>query len=448
VVFVDTLLALGLVELLRKPFNEASGKELPFEILLTPYYLFTLFLFVIVLGILSGSYPAFFLSSFKPVQVLKGKVRAGFRSSNLRNVLVTLQFVISIVLITCTLVVQHQLNFMRAKKLGFDKENILIIDNAHMLASQQGFINSLQSMPAVQGAAAARNMPVDDYDGIPATTEEGREDKKLLNMSSVDHDFLLLLKYEFVAGRNFSKDIAADSDAVILNERAATFLFGDKAEGKKMYYDGTDPYTVIGVVKDFNFESLKNEVRPLVFFLSPDERYLHVRLNPGDYTEAIAAIQSLWKKQNADIPFSYSFLDEEYNNLFKEEAKLGTLFSIFTGLAIFIACLGLMGLAAYMAEQRKKEFSVRKVLGATVSQVVLLMSREYASIMIVSLVLALPIAYYTMIRWLDAFAYKDDISMLTLIGGGVLAIVIALLTVSYQAIRAALLNPVDSLKEE
>lgn len=448
VVFVATLLGLGLVELLRRPFDQISGKQLPSEVLLSPAYLLALLLFVIVLGMMAGSYPAFFLSSFRPAQVLKGKVRAGFRSNTMRNVLVTLQFVISIALITCTLVVQHQLTFMRSKKLGFDKENMLIIDNAHRLASQQGFINAIESIPAVYNVASANSKPIDDYEGMPLTTTPDKNNLKLVNFIRADHDFLSVLKYEFVTGRNFSREIASDSDAVILNERAAAFLFGGPAEGKHLYFDGADPYTVIGVVKDFNFESLKNEVRPLVFFLGLDQRYLHVRLNPGDYTAAISAIERIWRQQNPDVPFSYTFLDEAYSNLFKEEVKLGTLFGIFTGLALFIACLGLIGLAAYMAEQKKKEISVRKVLGATVSQVVVLMSRDFMRLMVVAFILAVPFAYFVMKEWLDGFAYRVDVSPLALSLGGILVMFTALLAVSYQAIRAALVNPVDSLKEE
>lgn len=448
VVFVATLFSLGLVELLRRPFDQLSGKQLPFEVLLNPEYLLSLLLFVIVLGVAAGSYPAFFLSSFRPAQVLKGKIRAGFRGSSMRNVLVTLQFVISIALITCTLVVQHQLTFMRSKKLGFDKENVLIIGNAHRLASQRTMINAIEALPAVQSVAAASNKPIDDYDGIPLTITPDKDNRKLVNVSTVDHDFLSVLRYEFVVGRNFSKSFASDSDAVILNEKAAAFLFDGPAEGKKVYFDGTDGYTVIGVVKDFNFESLKNEVRPLVFFLGLDQQYLHVRLNPGDYNATISAIGRIWRQQNSEVPFSYTFLDEAYNNLFKEEAKLGTLFSIFTGLALFIACLGLIGLAAYMAEQRKKEISVRKVLGATVSQVIMLISRDFMRLMIVAFILAVPFAYFVMKEWLDGFAYRIDVSPLTLFLGGIIVMFTALLAVSYQAVRAALLNPVDSLKEE
>jgi putative ABC transport system permease protein len=447
-VFVATLLALGLVELLRKPFTELSGKEIPIDTLLNPIYLFSLVLFVIVLGVFSGSYPAFFLASFKPAQVLKGKMRSGFRNSSLRNVLVTIQFVISMVLIICALVVKHQLEHMQAKQLGFDKENVLVIDNADKLSSLAGFVNSLKLIPFVHSAATASTKPLDEYEGLAITTQPGKEDQKLVNFSEVDHDFLKVMKYEFISGRNFSEDIPPDSDAVILNERAARYLFNDSPEGNKIYFDGTQEFTVIGVVKDFNFESLKNEVRPLAFFLGKEERFLHVRLNPGNYQRATQAIELLWKQQNATVPFTYAFLDEDYNNLFKEEVKLSTLSGVFTGLALFIACLGLLGLAAYTAEQRQKEICVRKILGATFLQIILLMSRDFVRLILIAFVLATPFTYFMMQRWLDSFAYRVNIAPATFLTGGLAVMFIGLVAVSYQSIRAAFLNPADSLKEE
>jgi putative ABC transport system permease protein len=447
-VFMATLLALGLVELLRKPFAELTGKEIPIETLLNPVYLFSLVLFVIILGVLSGSYPAFFLASFKPAYVLKGKIRSGFRNSSLRNVLVTMQFSISMVLIICALVIKHQLEHMQAKQLGFDKENVLVIENADKLSSQTGFVNALRLIPFVQGAATASTKPLDDYEGLAVTTQPGKEDQKLVNFSEIDYDFLKVMKYMLISGRNFSEAIPSDSDAVILNERAARYLFSDSPEGNKIYFDGTQGFTVIGVVRDFNFESLKNEVRPLAFFLGKEEQFLHVRLNPGNYQQAIQAIELLWKKQNPNVPFSYAFLDEDYDNLFKEEVKLSTISGIFTGIALFIACLGLLGLAAYTAEQRQKEICVRKILGATFLQIIMLVSQDFIRLILIAFVLATPFAYFMMQRWLDSFAYRVNISPGTFLTGGLAVTIIGLVAVSYQSIRAAFLNPVDSLKEE
>lgn len=441
-----TLLALGSVELLRSPFTALSGKLLPFDLLLTPKYLFTLLVFVIALGIAAGSYPAFFLSSFQPAQVLKGQLRSGFKSGRLRNTLVTIQFVISIVLISCTLMVQRQLEFMRSKKLGFDKDNVLIIDNTNRLPSQQAFIDALLNIKGVENAGAAAFRPVDDYDGMLVTTEEGKDDRKAVNFSRVDQHYLTVLRYEFVEGRNFSKDFASDSAAVVINERAADLLYGGNALGKKLYNEYE--YTVIGVVKDFNFESLKNEVRPLVFYPHPNQRFLHVRILPGNYQATIADIEAIWKAHTSDLPFAYSFLDDTYDNLFKEEVKLGNIFGVFTALGLFIACLGLMGLTAYMAEQRKKEISLRKVLGANIRQLIFLMSKDFVRIMLVAALIALPLTWYMVNQWLQGFIYRTDISALSLLIGAGAVMVTAFIAVSYQAIRAAYTNPVETLKEE
>lgn len=443
---VATLLALGIVELIRTPFAFLSGKVLPFDQLLSVQYLGILTVFILFLGILAGSYPAFFLSSFQPAQVLKGKIRSGFKSSRLRNTLVTLQFFISIVLITCTLVMQHQLDFMRSKKLGFDKDNVLVLDNADRLKNQQSFINELEGLTSIESVGAASSRSIDDYDGMVIMTSPAQNDRQEITYSRIDAQYMDVLKYEFIEGRNFSKDIASDSVGVVINESAAAQLYAGDAMGKKLYNDYE--YTVIGVVKDFNFESLKHEVRPVVFYNNAAQRYLHIRIKPGDYTTTLASIESLWKQQTADVPFSYAFLDDTYSNLYKEEGRLGTLFTIFTGIGLFIACLGLIGLTAYMAEQKKKEISVRKVLGATISQIVLLLSKDFARILIIAFVIALPLSWYLMEQWLANFIYRTEVTVNILLIGGGAVILTAFVAISYQAVRAALVNPVESLKEE
>ncbi|MEQ8424995.1 MAG: ABC transporter permease, partial [Cyclobacteriaceae bacterium] len=274
VVAFATLIALGLIELARLPFALLTGRDLSFALLLQPIGIFTLILFVIALGLFAGSYPSFFMARLKPSLVLKGDIRSGFRSSRLRNSLVTLQFVISIVLITCTLIVQQQLKFMRSKKLGFDKENIVVIGNADRLDSHKAFMNKLTQMQSVKLAGSSEYKPFVGYDGTVAVTDADKETRKLISTAHVDHDYLDVLKHEFVAGRNFSRDFSSDSAGVILNEVAADYLYEDDPIGQKLYLADDNvsrSLTVIGVMQNFNYQSLKNEVTPLVYILRENE---------------------------------------------------------------------------------------------------------------------------------------------------------------------------------
>jgi putative ABC transport system permease protein len=446
-VLMAATISLILLQLFRYPFAELIGKNLSFDLLKAPQFIGIFILFSVSLGVLAGSYPSFYLASFKPASVLKGKLRSGMGAGKLRNSLVVFQFVISIVLITCTIVVQDQLQFMRSKKLGFEKENLLIIENANKMSGQTAFINELKRNTGVVEASAASFRPIGNYDGTGVVTEENKENVKLLNFNSVDADYFETMKFRILKGRGFSRDFASDSLGLVLNHTGAKYLFSADPVGKKVYYNDKE-YTVLGIVDDFNFESLKNEVKPLMFFLQGNNRFLHVRLAPGDYHRTISEIQSLWKSQNAEIPFSYSFVDDDYTKLFNEEALLGRIFGVFTLLAVLIACLGLLGLAAYTAEQRTKEISVRKVLGATVSNILVLLSKDFAKLILIAILISLPLAYYAMQEWLNGFAYKTDISAVSLIIGSALTLVFALIIVSLQALKVALLNPANTLKYE
>lgn len=449
-VSMATLISLGLIELARIPFLSLTGLELNIDYFLQPSGIAVMIAFVMLLGILAGSYPSFFLSRLRPSEVLKGAIRSGFKSSKLRNSLVIFQFTISIALISCTLVVQQQLSFMRSKKLGFDKENVVVLKNADRVDNQQSLINELKQLPAVQAVASAQFRPIDEYDGTVAVTEEDQETRKLVRTCYADYDYLPTVGIEIKSGRNFSRDFVSDSSAVIINETAANYLFGTDPIGKILHVAderASGRQTVIGVIKDFNSSSLKETVRPMVFILGNNQPNLHVRLNPGNYDESLSAIESIWKR-HAEVSFDYTFLDESYNNLFKGEAKLGNLFTVFTGLALVIACLGLIGLAAYMSEQRDKELSIRKVLGATASQIVILMSKDFTRLVLFSALLGIPVAYYAMSKWLDGYAYRTELNIYLFIASGVLVLLVATIAVSYQSIKAALINPVESLKNE
>lgn len=445
-VTVATILALGAVELFRGPFEAFSGMPLPFELLTSFSFILILIAFVVLLGVAAGSYPAFYLSSFKPADVLKGNLRSMPRSGRLRNTLVVLQFFISIVLITCTLAVQHQLDFMKSRKLGFDKENVVVIDNANKLASQESLLNEIKSLPFVKLAGASTHRSIDDYDGMFITSEDDKDNSKLVSYSRVDYDYLNVMKYTLLEGRTFSRDFISDTAAVVINESAAKLLFNDHPLGKKL--DNGIAYHVIGIIQDFHFESLHHDIKPLVFFLHPNQRFIHVRLQPGDHEKALEGLTATWRKHATDVPFSFVFLNESYNRMYKEEVQTGMLFSAFTVLALFIACLGLIGLAAYTAQQRKKEISVRKVLGASMPMIVGLLSGHFLKLIFISFVIAVPVSYLLIDKWLQTFAFKIDIPLYLIFVGGIAVVVIAFIAVSWQSLRAALTNPVDSLKEE
>jgi putative ABC transport system permease protein len=301
-------------------------------------------------------------------------------------------------------------------------------------------------LPFVKLAGVSTHRSVDNYDGMFITSEDDKENRKLVSFSRVDHDYLKVMNYELIDGRTFSREFVSDSAAVVLNESAATLLFSGDPVGKKLN-NGID-YHVIGVVKDFHFESLRNEIRPLVFYLYPDQRFIHIRLQPGNHEQAIASLEQTWRKHATDVPFSFAFLDDSYNKLYKEEMQLGMLFSVFTVLALFIACLGLIGLAAYTAQQRKKEISVRKILGASMSMIVGLLSKQFLRLIFISFFISIPIAYMLINQWLESFAFKTDMPVYLMFAGGIVVMVVAFLAVSWQSVRAALTNPVDSLKEE
>jgi putative ABC transport system permease protein len=446
-VLLATLLALGLTVMLRYPFSFVTGKDLSFELFRSPAFISGLSLFVIVVGIFAGSYPSFYLSSFDPVKILKGKLKSGIGARKFRNSLVVLQFTISLILITCTIIVQSQLDFMRSKKLGFDKDNLLVVANANKLPSPQAFADELRKNPNIVSFGTASSKPMDDYDAASIVTEIDKEFKNVLNYNRVDFDYFETLKFDVISGRVFSREFSKDSSSVVLNKSAADYLFfGDDPIGKKIYSD--KEYTVVGVVEDFNFESLKTSVKPLLFWLAENRFYLHVRIAPGDYNKTLSEIETIWKAQNSGTPFSYTFVDDDYAKLFREETRLGSIISVFTILAVVIACLGLFGLAAFTAEQRTKEISVRKVLGATIPNILGLISKEFMRLILISIVLSVPVAWYIMQEWLSGFAYRATISVWDMAFGAILTLLLTVIIVSTQALQAALLNPADTLKYE
>jgi putative ABC transport system permease protein len=445
------LAAVILAELALPAFNHFAGKQLAIDFLDSPFALVTLAGLAVVVTILAGAYPAFFLSSFWPVQALKGRLPTRAGRERLRQGLVVVQFCISIGLIAGTLVVRDQLQFMQSERLGFDKEHVLLIHRAGALANQHvSFRNRLLVHPLIAGAAVAQNLPGQEFDSTVFTPEQpANYQNTSLTYIWVDEQYADVLKLKIVAGRNFSKTFATDSSAFLINQAAAKALGWNEPLDKRLslgdFYQGP----VIGVIEDFHFESFHHEVKPiLLMFNRRQPSYLAVRLRPGNVPEGIAVIQELWKEFVPNTPLQYSFLDQDYQKLYEGEQRIAQIFIAFAVLAIVIACLGLFGLSSFMAEQRTKEIGVRKVLGATVAGIVGLLSKDFVKLVLLAFIVTMPFAYFAMHSWLQDFAYRIELGWGVFVLAGGLALFVALLTVSAQAIRAAWANPVEALRNE
>ena len=448
---ISTTLALAMILILFPWFNAIADKQIAFSNLLNGKLLVALVGFCIFIGLLAGSYPSLYLSSFKPAQVLKGKLSAGFKSSVMRSSLVVFQFTISISLIVSTLVVYKQLNMMQNRNLGFNQENVLIIDNAYFLGNnKQAFQNDLENYHGIVKVSSSTSVPP-KLDSNTVFKALGKDQEHLLQWYRTDHNHLSTLGIELHAGRFFSEDFPSDSSAIILNEAAMKAIGWENHENQRMLTFNQSPegdmLNVIGVVKDYHYESLKSRIRPMAMVLG-DGNIISVRLEPGNPQEKIQLIESKWKQYATEAPLAYSFLDDNLDRQYRSEMNMLRIFIVFTSLAIIIACLGLLGLASYAAEQRSKEISIRKVLGANASQVMILMSKDFTKLVAISFVLAAPVAYLFLSKWLEGFAYKINIELVSFLVGGLIAVVIAWFTVSYQSIKVAISNPVDSLKNE
>ncbi|QDK82211.1 FtsX-like permease family protein [Spirosoma sp. KCTC 42546] len=451
------LLALGLVFLVLPGFNALAGKQFTLGEIANGWLLSGAVVTCLVIGLLAGSYPAFVLSSFKPITVLNGKSEAGLRSGWLRNALVTGQFTVSIGILIATIVANQQLRFMQDKKVGFDKEQVLVLHDTHVLGSKlNAFKAELARMSSVVKISLAGFLPAgtskQSQDGI--LIKDGSKTAAYTTKSYfVDEDYLSTLGMQLAQGRNFSEAFPADNSSVLLNE-AAVRAYGFKTPiGQQISItgDGSEAskhtYTVIGVVKDFHFESMRHRIAPLIMFYGGDNSQLALRIRTDNVSRLLTTIEQRWKAETGD-PFAYSFLNERFNTLYQSEQRIGQLFGVFAGLAVLISCLGLLGLAAFTTHQRTKEIGVRKVLGASVTGIVKLLLTNYLKLILIAMVIASPIAGYIMNQWLGDFAYRIDISWWIFVLAGGLATTVAILTVSYQAIKAALMNPVKSLRTE
>lgn len=431
-------------------FNLVSGKELGMEVLAKPVFIFGIVTLILFVGLIAGSYPAFYLTSFNVVEVLKGKVRAGMKSKGVRSFLVIFQFAISIFLIIFTAVVYQQLQYMQDRNLGIDKNNVLVLKNAFRLGNNMdAFKNALdQETDVVKTSYTNNNFP-----GVNNTTvfrSAGSEEDHIMGVYYADYDHMDVMRFELKAGRYFSRDFPSDSSAILLNEAAVKeFGWKDPLNEELLYNFDTQQQRlkVIGVYKDFNFETLKEKVRPLAIRLGAKANQLMIRYK-GSSPDFVLLVEKLWKQHASSEPFEYSFLDENYDELFRSEQRMSKVFSIFSGLAIFIACLGLFALAAFTSEQRTKEIGIRKTMGASVFNLTVLLSKEFTILVLIAFVPAALIGWWVVDSWLEAFAYRIELNPYIFVLSGVAAIVIAWLTVSYQSVKAATSDPVRSLRYE
>jgi len=456
-VIIAMIIALGLTEAFRLPFNNISGKSLSFNIFQNPWILGMILSFTVFIGLLAGSYPAFYLTKFKPVDVLKGSISSGKKNSFFRSILVVLQFIISIGLIVSTILVFKQMNYIQTKNLGFDKENVIVFKNASSIGDQaQVFKQELLNQSEVIAASYTTHIPSNIYWSSAFKAEGENESDHIVYFSLSDFDYDKVMNFTMKSGRYFSRDFPSDSAAIVINEEAAhTFGWGGNdckdAVGKILetidQFGGRERVEVVGVINNYNFQSLHSPISAMAVRPGSGDNLI-VRVQPGNHKATLENLEKVWKTNLTNIPFEYSFLDQDYEKMFEKESRMSSIFTIFAVLAILIACMGLFGLAAYTAEQRTKEIGIRKAMGASSSNVIGLLTKEFTKLVIISFIIASPIVWYLMKQWLSAFAYKTSMGVWPFIVAGIIALLIAWFTVSYQSVKAAVANPVDSLRDE
>jgi ABC-type antimicrobial peptide transport system permease subunit len=451
--FLSLILAVVLVELFLPLFANLSGKTLALDFSSHIHVLLAIVIMTLITGFLSGTYPALFLSSLRPVRVLKGTLRTEGRGFLFRRILVVSQFSLSIMLIICTIVVSHQNRYIQNKKLGFNKEHVVYLPIREELSDRfDTFKTELVKRTGILNVAASSSLLTS---GVFLTTDkvswEGKnpEDNVVMEVTSTGYDFIETFDMEVIEGRSFSKEFLTDEEeAIVINETAKRILGMEDPVGKKLIF-GDAATTIIGVVKDYHFKSLHSEIEPLIMAIVPSVyRYVFIKLEAGDIPKTLAGIEDTWSTVFPDTPFEYHFLDEAYDRLYRTERRMGTLFNYFSGLAIIISCLGLLGLASFMAEKRTKEIGIRKVLGASLAGIVVLLNKQFTKWVLIANLVAWPIAYYAMSKWLQGFAYRINLGIGTFALAAALALAIAVGTVSYQSVKAALTDPADSLRYE
>jgi putative ABC transport system permease protein len=458
---ISLAIGIGITQICLPVFNQISGTNYEFSLLGDRNAAVVMITVLMIMSILSGSYPALFLSAFKPIEALKGKFNAGKEGRTFRNALVVFQFAVSLILIICTLVVFQQLNFLAQKDTGFDRENLLVVSRMEWIKDKQTFINSTQNIPGIEKASWCSSVPPRLFDG-DSFKAEGNEEKPIsLNYMKADEAFASTLKLSIAVGRDFSEERPSDKNGVILNETAVKELgwkVDESTLGKRIHYPGDDLwFEVIGIVRDFNYWSLQQAIQPMALFsihnrlFFSNQEFVVFRISrrsPQEWEQLISSLEASWRKFAGDAPFQYEFVDQAFAQSFREQDLFSKALGVFASLTIMIACLGLLGMIVFTLELKTKEIGIRKVIGATVLNILVLVSKEYTKLILISIVLSIPISLWLMTRWLQNFEYRVELSPVTFVGAGILTLLIAMMITSYHSIKAALTNPVDVLKDE
>ena len=450
--FISFVLGVVMAWLLLPLFNSIAEKtiEMPWAMW---SFIPVLLISALIIGIIAGLYPAFYLSAFRPVNVLKGSLSTGGKSGRLRSGLVVFQFATSVILIIGTLIIYKQMDFILKKELGYDKEQVVILEGANVLGNKsESFKQQLLQLPQIKQVSQSDYLPVEGSRRNQTTftiVGEGSENGGVLSQTwRIDYDYIKTLGMQIVEGRDFSREFASDSvNSIIVNQKMASDL-GLKNPLGKQIDNNYQKWTVVGVVEDFHFKSLKEEITPLALQVGNDIGTVAVKINAGNITESLAAIGAMWDRNVPNQSLSYSFLNQRFTQMHEDVQRMGNIFNSFALLALFVACLGLFALSAFMVEQRKKEISIRLVLGAPFKSIYQLLTWDFMKLILISILIAVPIGWYMMNRWLEDFAYRISIGWEIFIAAGLIALAIAILTISYQSVGAALIKPLKSLRTE
>ena len=458
--FTATVIAFFAAMALLPAFNQLSGKELAITTQSLSWLIPVLIVIVLFVGVLAGGYPAFYLSAFQPIDVLKGKLAAGFTGSGLRSVLVVLQFTISIFLIVGTLVIYHQLQYLQSKDIGYNRNQVLVIKNTFELNNQANvFNNEIKQLPGVVNTTLTGFLPNSGWANTAVFFKDAAFDQRKAlfpQVWEIDDNYIPTLDMKMVDGRSFSSQMLTDSSGIIINEAAAKFMGLKQPLNKPLYRSNggnqtvanSKQYHIIGVVKDFNFNSLRDVISPMVLVLAKNTASMGIRVKTNNLPELISQITNKWHDLSPGVPMTYSFMDQEFDAIYSSERRMGAISIAFTSLAITIACLGLFGLAAYAAEQRSREIGIRKVLGANISAIISMLCFDFIKLVVLAMMIAAPLAWWAMQKWLQTFAYRENIQWWVFAVAGFAAVFIAFMTISYQSVKAALSNPVNSLRSE